>query len=148
MKKFKAFTLVELLVVVVIIGILATLVVVGLSSASNKAKDAKTKTSIEAVNTAIQIAIADGTDDLNSVIKSACGNGIAADVSGACQTTISTNFSSAPIDGTKAPIRIQVTGATTYKLSGKSATDSTKCYLITESDNSGLNTTADAANCL
>jgi len=51
----KAFTLIELLVVVAIIGILATVVIVNVSSAQDKAKDAKVKADLNTVQTAASL---------------------------------------------------------------------------------------------
>jgi len=148
MRKLKAFTLVELLVVVLIIGILATLVVVGLSGASNKAKDAKTKTSVAAVGTALQTIMADGTD--LGVIRAACGGDSGSDVSGACQSAIEEmvgNFSSAPKAGDNSAIRVKIfSGSQTFLVSGRASTDNTKCYFQSAIDKEGL-TTPNAANC-
>lgn len=54
MKKFrKAFTLVELLIVVIIIGILATLIVVSYNGARAKARDSVRKTDLRNIETAM-----------------------------------------------------------------------------------------------
>jgi len=57
-RKTKAFTLIELLIVVVIIGILATLVILALGSMRKKALDAATKDSIKKLQDAIEISVA------------------------------------------------------------------------------------------
>ena len=53
----KAFTLVELLIVVAIIGILASSVVVNLSVARTRARDARRKADLKSVQTALEIYV-------------------------------------------------------------------------------------------
>lgn len=52
-KKQKGFTIVELLIVIVIIGILATIVIVTFTGIQKKARDSKRQTDINAVNSQI-----------------------------------------------------------------------------------------------
>lgn len=59
MKKQKGFTLIELLVVIAIIGLLSTLAVVALTSAREKARDAKRISDIKQVQTALELYFAD-----------------------------------------------------------------------------------------
>jgi len=54
LKKQKGFTLVELLIVIIIIGILATLVIVTFTGVQAKARDSKRQTSIEAVDSHLE----------------------------------------------------------------------------------------------
>lgn len=53
--KQKGFTLIELLVVISIIGLLSTLAVVSLGNARTKARDAKRKSDIKQVSTALEL---------------------------------------------------------------------------------------------
>ena len=54
LKKQKGFTLVELLIVIIIIGILATLVIVTFSGVQAKARDSQRQTDINALNSHVQ----------------------------------------------------------------------------------------------
>jgi prepilin-type N-terminal cleavage/methylation domain-containing protein len=51
LKKQKGFTIVELLIVIIIIGILATLVIVTFTGIQAKARDSKRQTDLNAINT-------------------------------------------------------------------------------------------------
>lgn len=54
LKKQKGFTLVELLIVIIIIGILATLVIVTFTGVQAKARDSQRQTDIEAVDSHLE----------------------------------------------------------------------------------------------
>lgn len=54
LKKQKGFTLVELLIVIIIIGILATLVIVTFTGVQQKARDSKRKTDLDALKTQLE----------------------------------------------------------------------------------------------
>ena len=54
LKKQSGFTLLELLIVIVIIGILALIIVPGLASGPKRARDAQRKTDIRAVKNALE----------------------------------------------------------------------------------------------
>jgi len=137
MKRIKAFTLVELLVVILIIGVLATLVILSLSSSVKKSKDARAVDSIKKIQTALtQIQSEAGGAGLDTITSLAGYKAAAAaiDVSTFKSTTGDKFFQTTPKDATDAAIKIHVTGADTYNIFGVSTTAG-KCYYISESNN-------------
>ncbi|NCN25870.1 hypothetical protein COT94_01785 [Candidatus Falkowbacteria bacterium CG10_big_fil_rev_8_21_14_0_10_37_14] len=61
------FTLIELLVVIVIIGVLATLATVALSSAREKARDARRVSDIKQIMTALELYYSDASSYPNTI---------------------------------------------------------------------------------
>lgn len=72
MKKLRAFTLVELLIVVVIIGILATFVAISLLSARSKAADAKAKDSVSKIRDAVEILVSANDNGIEAMRTGSC----------------------------------------------------------------------------
>jgi len=148
MKK-KAFTIVELLIVVVIIGILATIVTLALSRYSARAKDVKVKSAIEEVQKAVQILAAE-----EGVFPSGCkvsGSGSVEIVSGSsssvrCSSNRDLKITSAPKDAQGNPIKMQYIDENNYRISGES-TESGKCWYVTASSKEGLET-SNSSGCL
>lgn len=62
MKKQSGFTLIELLVVIAIIGILSTVILAGLNNARFKSNDAKIKSQLTSMRSALQLYYADNGD--------------------------------------------------------------------------------------
>ena len=73
MKNKKGFTLIELLVVIAIIGLLSSLAVVSLNNARNKAQDARVKSDLKQVSTAMELFFSeDGVYPGNGAAPGAC----------------------------------------------------------------------------
>jgi prepilin-type N-terminal cleavage/methylation domain-containing protein len=76
MKNNKGFTLIELLVVIAIIGILASVILASLNSARSKANDARRKSDLAQIATALQLyRDANGTFVISGSGASGGGNG-------------------------------------------------------------------------
>jgi prepilin-type N-terminal cleavage/methylation domain-containing protein len=134
MKK-RAFTLVEMLIVVVIIGILATFVVLALSSATKKTRDARAKRSVETVRDAIEqyITAKDDSAALNSATHFGAAT-ITVTKDSTFNTTIKngggTGFSSDPNDANGDPIKVRFV-ANGYFAEAKAS--SGYCWKVTRS---------------
>lgn len=121
MKKVKAFTLIELLVVIVIIGILAALIVLSLSAARAKAKDARAKSAVSDVATAVEMYINDhenipvGGLAPEQARKTGAGSSIA------------DYLKSDAVDATGDAVWYKITSATQYGVVGLAA-DGVKCW--------------------
>jgi len=74
----KGFTLIELLVVISIIGLLSTLAVVSLGNARQKARDAKVKSDIKNISTAMELYAANDSSGEYYSTVGACGADILA----------------------------------------------------------------------
>jgi len=152
MRKTKAFTLIELLIVVVIIGILATLVILALGSMRNKAKNVALKDSIKKVQDAFELGAAQNPNNYDTACKqlSASATCTAALAFRAMTTTDISRvtdeggraiITSLPNDTVPNPLQIRYTDTTTpgrYQVMGV-ATD-TQCYWVSEKA-SGLSAT-------
>lgn len=82
-KQKKGFTLIEMLVVVLIIGILATIVVVAINGGRQKASASKAISDIKALKDAVDMANAEGcrsiTADSTNQVRGLATNGCVAD---------------------------------------------------------------------
>jgi general secretion pathway protein G len=131
MKRIKAFTLVELLVVIIIIGVLATLVILSLSSSVKKSKDARAKDSIKKIETALTQMASEGTDTLVTKIGTALPT--SPDFFMTATTLKSSTddyfFSTTPKDANNRPIRLQVSG-NNYVVYGETSAGATNCWYL------------------
>jgi len=146
MKKIKAFTLVELLVVILIIGVLATLVILSLNSSVKKAKDARAIDSIRKVQTAIaQIQSESGGAGLTTITALSPYVPASTDISLGTFKSVTGDsfFQTTPMDANNEAIKIHVTSDSTYRIFGKGT--SGDCWYISESTNNLTETKANGA---
>ena len=108
MKKFKGFTLIELLVVIAIIGILASMVLVALSGARAKARDATRKSDLRQIKTALEVYYSDKNPNYYLYSVGADANS----TSTGLDTTYIKTFPTDPL-GTVAPYQYKTDGDAT-----------------------------------
>jgi prepilin-type N-terminal cleavage/methylation domain-containing protein len=143
MKKTKAFTLIELLIVVVIIGILATFVVITLKNARTKAIDAKAKDSVQKVAESLEQYKAINDTQLKD-IAAICGGttGCSEDViTGILQAKGVSYPQTTPQDAVGGTVMLQVPNTSpygAYKVWG-TASDGTSIWCINGLKDGGYN---------
>ena len=144
-RKCKAFTLIELLIVIVIIGILAGLVVFSVRSAIIKARDAQAKNAVREVKTAVETWLAENSG--RSLVDE-FGNGRVIDVKMGTFADSQGNslLNHNPIDGQGKAVTLKVMSGNQYRIEGKTAGDLTKCWVASNS-NAGDNLGGNAYQC-
>jgi general secretion pathway protein G len=126
-RKYKAFTLIELLIVIVIIGILAGFVMFTVRSATLRARNARAKDSIRSVQTALETWLVDSSDsDLTKLDSSGSfipvTPSLIKDVSGVPL------LNSTPLDGQGKRVNLKVIDANTYQIEARSGVDAARCW--------------------
>ena len=133
MRKFRAFTLIELLIVVVIIGILATFVVISLNGAQKRARNTNAINSVSEVKDSLSTYYG-LTNDLSGLNTGTCDAAVGTWVNAySCGSILEAagakGFSTQPKDARGNQIRFKVTDATNgyFSAAGKAA-DNTHCW--------------------
>ena len=123
----KGFTLIELLVVITIIGLLSSLAVVSLSSARNKANDAKIKSDLTQLRSTIEL-------NANSSTDSPYSN---------ASTTVAGSVIKAPSCSAGGYVLYPTAGPTSsYAVAAKLCADATNYFCIDSSGNAETTSTA------
>lgn len=129
--KAKSFTLVELLVVIMIIGVLATLVVLSLQSSVKKTREARAKDSLKQTQTAIvqmQLVYPDLTV---SGALGTSGDFVPVPINKILGADGSRLLNSAPLDGLSQPVQM-MWNATEYVIQGNTAQGNGTCWYVSD----------------
>lgn len=150
LKKQKGFTLVELLIVIIIIGILATLVIVTFTGVQAKARDSKRQTDIEAIDSHLEAFFAENSyyptvTDLQDITASTgwvvtnmkgLDTSALSDPKSSPTATAATITSTAPAPGTYV-YSYETTGCTTTSASAPGTNECATFVLTAELESGG-----------
>ena len=130
-KKYKAFTLVELLIVIVIIGILAGLIIFALRTATLRARDAKAKNSVREVQTALETYMTDNPD-LTDICPVNTFCSVDSNVRNLIEDTVMNEplLKSVPTDGQNRVVAIKFPNVNSYEIYGRSGLDKDMCWYV------------------
>jgi len=139
MIKKKGFTLIELLVVISIIGILASIVLVGLGGARKKAKDARITADLSQVRAIAEMINADA-EKYDALCSSGALNGSAPAPYGSQLATVEDDI--ALQQGTTTAILSCQASGDNYCVAARLVADPSKYYCIDSTGQAGVTTTA------
>lgn len=146
-KKYKAFTLIELLIVIVIIGILAGLIIFSLRTATLRARDAKAKNSAREVQTALETYMTENPD-----LRPLCPGGAFCTVVSIRNSLIESVSGSSllnfdPKDGQNKNVNVRFPTANSYQIYSRSSQSPSKCWVISTSGGTNITDSRATTDC-
>lgn len=146
-KKYKAFTLIELLIVIVIIGILAGLIIFSLRTATLRARDAKAKNSAREVQKALETYMTENPD-----LRPLCPGSAfctAASIRSSLTDPVSGNslLNFDPEDGQNKNVNVRFPTASGYQIYSRSAQSPNKCWVISTSGGTNISDSTATTDC-
>ncbi len=147
-KKLNAFTLIELLIVIVIIGILAGLIIFALRTATLKARDAKSKSSAREVQSALETYMTE-----NPNLQTLCPGSSYCTVASIRSTLVDSvvsgqsllNFD--PKDGQNLNVNVRFPTQSGYQIYARSSQSSSMCWVISTYGETNISETRTTTRC-